>query len=284
MSMSLNPVSSSAHAGPHTGTASVSSGSSSGGYYSNPISAKEREACMGRAHLPLRTPGRGARRWGPQMGQMHMPMPVSQAGFGALPNPHSPKSQESIGSGVLVHMDGGWVPELQQEIPPMYDSIPRHLHLSRLKSRVVKFLHSTDDLNATCGKDRCSMARLRALSRVQTYVTEMKDPVPLNICNLVGIWDGSLGQAAQPLWAASLAGARENESRCSRNLVIFQACRVGTWTGVIELRRNPGQNQNFRSCFSQNAAHLLLHGYPGMQWNLEVLAIIGIYLASNGFQ
>jgi hypothetical protein len=122
MSTSLYPASSSAHAGPHAGTASVSGGSSSGGYYPNPMSAKEREA-RGSGAFAVANPGPG----GPQMGQMHMPMPASQGGFGALPNPHSPESQGSIGtgSGVLVHTDGGRVPEPQQEIPPTYDSIPR---------------------------------------------------------------------------------------------------------------------------------------------------------------
>ncbi|KAJ7830008.1 hypothetical protein B0H14DRAFT_2593644 [Mycena olivaceomarginata] len=67
MSTSVYPASSSAHAGPHAGTASVSGGSSSGGYYPNPMSAKEREA-RGSGAFAVANPGSGA----PQMGQMHM--------------------------------------------------------------------------------------------------------------------------------------------------------------------------------------------------------------------
>ncbi|KAJ7232023.1 hypothetical protein B0H12DRAFT_1145887 [Mycena haematopus] len=87
------------------------------------MSSKEREARGGA--FAVANPG-------PQMGQMHMPMPASSGsgGFGALPNPHSPPEGGSPGSvggasGVLVHTDGGRVPEQPQEIPPTYDSIAR---------------------------------------------------------------------------------------------------------------------------------------------------------------
>ncbi|KAJ7765630.1 hypothetical protein B0H16DRAFT_1794548 [Mycena metata] len=121
---SYYPTGSSAHLAPggyppSSGPGSSTGGSSSGagaGYYPNPMSAKEREA-RGQGGLGVANPGPG----------MHMPMPHSQGqgGMPALPNPHS----GSPGEGVLVHTDGGRVPEEgaggqgMSEIPPTYDSI-----------------------------------------------------------------------------------------------------------------------------------------------------------------
>ncbi|KAJ6567038.1 hypothetical protein B0H19DRAFT_717082 [Mycena capillaripes] len=114
---------SSSHAGGGPMSA-TSAGSSS--HYTNPMSAKEREARGG--GLAVANPG-------PYGHPMHMPMPapgVMSPGVGPLPNPHSPGSQQSggsaHGSGVLVHTDGGRVPdqsagEGMREIPPTYDSI-----------------------------------------------------------------------------------------------------------------------------------------------------------------
>jgi len=87
---------------------SASSAGSSGGY-PNRMSAKERDARGGNFTVANPT---------------HVPMPGTSSGMPHLPNPHSP------GSEVVVHTDGGRVPDQAEgdgmkEIPPTYESIRR---------------------------------------------------------------------------------------------------------------------------------------------------------------
>ncbi|KAJ7753410.1 hypothetical protein DFH07DRAFT_824348 [Mycena maculata] len=93
------------------GPGPMSAASTSSGGYPNPLSAKEREARGG--GFAVANPGSG----------MSTPMPA-QGGSQRLPNPHSPGES---GSGVVVHQDGGRVPQEEgegmREIPPTYDSI-----------------------------------------------------------------------------------------------------------------------------------------------------------------
>lgn len=132
-----------AYGGGNQPTASVSSGSnytSYGGgpgapppsrtpapgglYYDNPMSSKEREA--------LAQGGQG--RYGLAT-QVEEPNP-QMVGLGGVGRGHSAQGSVSAlssgtGSGVVVHQDGGRVPqpqpqlhEMESEIPPTYDSIP----------------------------------------------------------------------------------------------------------------------------------------------------------------
>ncbi|KAJ7500447.1 hypothetical protein B0H11DRAFT_1995405, partial [Mycena galericulata] len=87
----------------------MSAATTSSGGYPNPMSAKEREARGG--GLGVTNPSSGS--------------------IPRMPNPHSPGedigSGSGSGSGVVVHQDGGRVPdegaEGMREIPPTYDSI-----------------------------------------------------------------------------------------------------------------------------------------------------------------
>jgi len=105
-----------ASAASHPMTASSVTGSSTG--YPNPMSAKEREARGG--GLAVANPGPAASG---RPNSISMPGPSNA--MPSLPNPHSPSGS----SGVVLHTDGGRVPEPDdtppREIPPTYDSIGR---------------------------------------------------------------------------------------------------------------------------------------------------------------
>ncbi|KAF7303259.1 hypothetical protein MKEN_01289900 [Mycena kentingensis (nom. inval.)] len=120
---------------PHTAPSSTSGSSAYG-----PRSAKEREAMSGSpSHVRAFSvanpgPSNEAGAYDENQIQAYLrsgPRRASQGDYPPMVSPHSPVASSSsgsgVGSGVIVHQDGGRVQENIQEadeIPPTYDSIP----------------------------------------------------------------------------------------------------------------------------------------------------------------